>query len=451
MIIRRAIFKKLHGHLDIDLTFKPDVNVLIGVNGSGKTAVLNAMSWLLSPASTQRGLSGAYLLSTLMFDEICVSYTLPPGETYNTVTAIRGPEAIKITATDAEDPFYLPVRFPLGSPESDMSFSRDPLPDSLARFIEDRRDNAVLRSLASLPGPLYLPLDRRWPEEREASAHTRLRQSTVAGHIPITDVVELADSRLRREYAETSNLNQTFRNNIITSLFAVDEDRPTGPVWTVEDLYEVKSQIDTALMNLGLHEARQASDETFEFLTTLANDIGGETVPANFTNHPNSGRWIEWILRGSSVAFRIQKLIPLIQAYESDRLKATRLSTAFLHSVNQFISDNGKQLKYLGEVGLSVELTSGQQINCRDLSSGELQLLTLFTFLYSRFDPEQEFAVFVDEPELSLHVAWQNHYVTNIREANPNAQFIIATHSPEIAGPAQSSIIDISPRTRANA
>ncbi len=74
-------------------------------------------------------------------------------------------------------------------------------------------------------------------------------------------------------------------------------------------------------------------------------------------------------------------------------------------------------------------------------------MLILFTFLYFRFDPEQEFAVLVDEPELSLHVSWQNRYVNSVKAANPNAQFILATHSPEIAGPAaEDTIIDISSR-----
>ena len=57
----------------------------------------------------------------------------------------------------------------------------------------------------------------------------------------------------------------------------------------------------------------------------------------------------------------------------------------------------------------------------------------------------------VDEPELSLHVAWQNRSIDSVKAANPNAQFIIATHSPEIVGDAEDTVIDISPRVKTSA
>ena len=38
---------KLWGYRDIDLTFNRDVNCLIGVNGSGKTTILNLLLFYL--------------------------------------------------------------------------------------------------------------------------------------------------------------------------------------------------------------------------------------------------------------------------------------------------------------------------------------------------------------------------------------------------------------------
>jgi transposase InsO family protein len=40
----------LHGYLDKDIRFNSDINLLVGINGSGKTSVLNIISWLLQPA-----------------------------------------------------------------------------------------------------------------------------------------------------------------------------------------------------------------------------------------------------------------------------------------------------------------------------------------------------------------------------------------------------------------
>ena len=41
-------------------------------------------------------------------------------------------------------------------------------------------------------------------------------------------------------------------------------------------------------------------------------------------------------------------------------------------------------------------------------------------------------AFMVDEPELSLHVAWQELFVDAVANANPGLQMILATHAPSI-------------------
>ena len=38
----------------------------------------------------------------------------------------------------------------------------------------------------------------------------------------------------------------------------------------------------------------------------------------------------------------------------------------------------------------------------------------------------------MDEPEISLHFDWQKKLIQYIREINPNAQIILATHSPAV-------------------
>ena len=447
MIIRTVSFKNLHGHLNPKLSFQPGVNILIGVNGSGKTSVLNAMAWTLSPASIQDGLPAGYLLSSLKFDEINIAYTVPGQRKHQRVKAKRHENSIIIEVTGIKDVLEIPI---VGRHHpSRMSAIReiDESANLSARFMDDQRDNPVLRYLSELPGPLYLPLNRRWTEEGEAPSRARARRSTTAGHLPISEVLDLAEHVFRQEQAETFALNETLRNSILTSLFEVDGFASPSSVWTLDELTERSNRVVKALENLGLNEARILSEKYFARLRNVVTELGGQTIPENFSHDPKSEKWVEWIFEGSPIVFRIERLIPLIERYESDRMKITQRSSAFLDSVNSFIRDNGKEIEFLRRFDLSVRLPNGQQISSHTLSSGELQLLTLFTFLYFQFDPKQEFAVLVDEPELSLHVSWQNRYVNSVKAANPNAQFIIATHSPEIAGPAaEDTIIDISPK-----
>ena len=45
---------------------------------------------------------------------------------------------------------------------------------------------------------------------------------------------------------------------------------------------------------------------------------------------------------------------------------------------------------------------------------------------------KQDYIVFMDEPELSLHVDWQEKLIDKILQLNPNCQLVIATHSPSL-------------------
>ncbi len=405
------------------------------------------MAWTLSPASVQDSIPAAYLLSSLEFDEINIAYTDSGQHEYQCVKARRYEEAITIEVTGIDNSLEIPI---VGGPDlTRFNAARmvDEPADLITRLIEDWRHNPVLQHLSELPGPLYLPLNRRWTEERETLHRHRVRRSTTAGHLPISEVLALAEGAVRQERSETFALNENLRNNILTSLFEVHEFEVSSRVWTMEELNDRRNRVFEALGNLGLGDAQKLSEDCFSRLEEVVRELGGRTIPENFPDNPNSDTWFKWLGEASPIAFRIERLIPLIEQYESSRTKTTQRSTAFLNSVNSFIRDTGKELSFLRGFDLSVRLPNGQQISSHHLSSGELQLLILFTFLYFQFDdPNQEFSVLVDEPELSLHVAWQNRYVNSVQEANPNAQFIIATHSPEIAGPAEDAIIDISPR-----
>lgn len=64
------------------------------------------------------------------------------------------------------------------------------------------------------------------------------------------------------------------------------------------------------------------------------------------------------------------------------------------------------------------------------LSSGEKQMLIIL--LTALVQNGQHCVFFMDEPEASLHIEWQQKLVAMIRELNPNAQIILSTHSPAV-------------------
>ena len=75
-------------------------------------------------------------------------------------------------------------------------------------------------------------------------------------------------------------------------------------------------------------------------------------------------------------------------------------------------------------------MQEGDILTTRQLSSGEKQMmLILLTVLLEDCQP---YVLFMDEPEVSLHVDWQQELVTIITELNPQIQLILTTHSPAV-------------------
>jgi predicted ATPase len=110
-------------------------------------------------------------------------------------------------------------------------------------------------------------------------------------------------------------------------------------------------------------------------------------------------------------------------------LVATRL-TDFERAMNSFFVD--KRLK-VGLGGFRVHSKGGEQLSESQLSSGEYNLL--FLMVHATITRRRGTVIIIDEPELSMHVRWQRMLLPALfrcaRGAQP--QFIIATHSPDIA------------------
>ena len=72
----------------------------------------------------------------------------------------------------------------------------------------------------------------------------------------------------------------------------------------------------------------------------------------------------------------------------------------------------------------------GETLMPYQLSSGEKQMLViLLTVLVEDSLP---YVLFMDEPEVSLHVDWQQRLIDLIIDLNPNVQIILTTHSPAV-------------------
>ncbi|MGO4777976.1 AAA family ATPase, partial [Lysobacter sp. 2RAB21] len=76
-------------------------------------------------------------------------------------------------------------------------------------------------------------------------------------------------------------------------------------------------------------------------------------------------------------------------------------------------------------------------------SSGERQLLVMFGHIFFNSFGHRSNVFIIDEPELSLHLRWQEILLGEMLESSARAQFIIATHSPEIVGEFVDNCVDV--------
>lgn len=119
-----------------------------------------------------------------------------------------------------------------------------------------------------------------------------------------------------------------------------------------------------------------------------------------------------------------------------NQLKAAEVSvpkTQFQDMIDELFADTGKKIdRKNNEIQFIQKNGNGttEVITPYQLSSGEKQILAiLMTVLVENREP---YALLMDEPEISLHIDWQQRLIDLIRQLNPHAQIILSTHSPAL-------------------
>ena len=126
------------------------------------------------------------------------------------------------------------------------------------------------------------------------------------------------------------------------------------------------------------------------------------------------------------------RIIAALQSGQPDAAqKAQELSAPkkrFQDLIDDLFSETGKKIvRTENEIRFS---QIGETLVPYQLSSGEKQMLAIL--LTVLVEDNQPFVLFRDEPEVSLHVEWQERLIELILSLNPNVQIILTTHSPAL-------------------
>ena len=400
----------------VDCQFFEDVNFLIGPNGSGKTTIVN----LLAAALT----ADFRILDKIQFSTLRVDL----------VSASTGEGRYQIIASkggDIDSPIA-PIRYAVRDSQGAIvtEFSLDEIEEQLSlrdpRYYSRRR--AALRSRV-LGDVLRNFVDVTWLSVNRHEGYLNDRpESSVESLVDLkldSQANQLVRffSKLEQKSADVLN---SFQQSVFLSLLLGHEK--SFSIWDeVElDVDAERKRLRPVLEQFGVQRSRFSS-KIERHLDTLSSAT--QKVAAG-----------DGLSDAEVVALvnqrRITEVVSEWQNYLEKRGQIFRLRDAFIRILNSMLLNKEVFITPANELALRTK--SGGLLPVKGLSSGEKQLLII---LGQALLQDSRPAVYIaDEPELSLHVAWQEQIVKNIREINPFAQIIFATHSPDIVGPYQDRI-----------
>jgi predicted ATPase len=133
---------------------------------------------------------------------------------------------------------------------------------------------------------------------------------------------------------------------------------------------------------------------------------------------------------------KVNKLLKEFEKFEAESNSALEQINTYIETLNFFFKDSAKRLLFkedTAELMFNALDKNGNILtefkDIKFLSSGEQQILMLFSYI--AFNSSDGRVFIIDEPELSLHIKWQEEFLSQLEKITPKAtQLILATHSP---------------------
>lgn len=152
-----------------------------------------------------------------------------------------------------------------------------------------------------------------------------------------------------------------------------------------------------------------------EFISTI--NLSANSINSIRTSDGRTNNVLDMEIR-----FELDQLLML--NHESNSFKED-----FINSINFFFKESEKTVEIIDN-NLKIHLKNGESIEYKHLSSGERQIIYIFLKVIKASFTNA--IILMDEPEISLHLSWQESLLSQIRKVNKNSQIIVVTHSPAI-------------------
>lgn len=434
----------VRGFLTKEISFRDSVTFLIGINGSGKTTILDLMYGLLNPClkklltidykeitlvcqaddkftGTQKIV---HLISKKQDDDFIVAFHDEQNSVYEIFTL---PNVI-----DEEQYFN----------EWEESFSE--LENSFAK-------SEVYKKIKGLSTPVILNLNRSIANFIDIYSPFRNRHISnierKTGHVDditraLYDVQELVYLNIRQNARQQSRLAENFKNKVFEEMFKTPQNKD----FNLPGSNNTADYTRISDLRKALFDAESLDDETTKLTQKVNSYLAGyestlqEYVDFFKKNKKLSHSDVSEELFKKMVVYEMQynKIMNLAEYAKVNMQEVRKLHEPierFVNSVNLFFKEGKKEVRITGSGDILVlNYNKGAKIqeSIFNLSSGEKQLIILIACLSLLEEAKRSHVYIVDEPEVSLHITWQEKFIDALLAASPNTQFILATHSPSI-------------------
>lgn len=418
--IQKVTINGFWGDRDLTFNFNEDVNFLIGINGSGKTTAIN-----LIVAALKADFS---VLDKIDFDSISIILKESNGR--------KKPEVIVLKKENNGVPFReIEYRIKNSASEKAEIYSLDEYEEHirfrdfprhvLSREMRNVYGKTIIDHLNRITSVSWLSVHRASPsEERDRKSF----ESTVDRKLD-----ELSN-RLVRYFSilgrQGSGLLEKFQEAIFLSmLVGKTHQRSLFRRDTELNIESEKEALNAIFSQFKLDEKKYTSrvDNHFTTLTKASKKVSEGGGLSNID--------VAAIILND----RIDSIIDDWNILVEKREEIFKPKETFLSIVNDLMQRKVFSIDEKNELKITTQ--SGKDLPLKLLSSGEKQLLIV---LGEALLQQNEACVYIaDEPELSLHVKWQESLVDNLLNLNPRAQIIFATHSPDVVSRFSDRVFDM--------
>ena len=371
-MIRYLEVKGLNNKLNQPFEFNEDLNIFTGPNGCGKTTLLKLIWYFISGHLEQ------------ILSEIPFSYLSIETDTFSLTMAQTKTDEIELKSEfTGEEPDKTIIKI-------------DPKTKVIDRKSIDVVHELEKRIAHTTKNSLFFPTFRRI--EGGFSKDSGDIENSVGKLLPLSEMLQMTMTRFSSDVSVNGH-------KFIASI-------STGDIG--ELLTQKYADIFEELVNLQSQALEDISEK-------IQNNPDNDKVSDNLQDAPAVLNAIEKVNKKRN---HLSKPFSVLS-----ELTRKILQHNAIHVTGQTVRGKTTEGVTLieGRDGITVGKTK-DAISADILSAGEKQILSFLC--YNAFSDNT--TIFIDEPELSLHVDWQSLLLTTLLEQATNNQFFIATHSPFI-------------------